>query len=98
MIEDSNIDSDSYKKYLQRNMQLSYPLNGKLQFNMSVSYTIDRLQNPILPTNPAHYTIGVGLSFKLGNNIVVGPQMNYRYNIIQKIWELMSGIKCTILF
>lgn len=51
---------------------------------MSVSYTIDRLQNPILPTNPAYYTIGVGLSFKLGNNIVVGPQMNYRYNTIQK--------------
>lgn len=95
---DSNIDSDSYTKYLQRNTQLSYPLNGKLQFNMSGSYTIDRLQNPILPTNSAPYTIGVGLSFKLKNNIVVGPQMSYQYNIIQKRWELMGGIKCTILF
>ena len=46
--EDSNIDSDSYTRYLQRNTQLSYPLNGKLQFNMSGNSTIYRLQNPIL--------------------------------------------------
>ena len=94
----SNIDSDSYLKYLQRNTQLTYPLNGKLQFNMSGSYTIDRTQNPILPINPTSYTIGVELSFKLKNNIEIGPQVNYQYNIIQKRWEWIGGIKCTILF
>lgn len=95
---DSNIDSNSYLKYLQRNTQLTYPLNGKLQFNMSGSYTRDRTQSPILPINPAPYTLVVGLSFKLRNNIEIGPQISYQYNIIQKRWEWIGGIKCTILF
>lgn len=95
---DSNIDSDSYLKYLQRNTQLIYPLNGKLQFNMSGNYTIDRTQNPILPINPAPYTLGVGLSFKLRNNIEIGPQISYQYNMIQKRWEWIGGIKYTIRF
>lgn len=95
---DSYIDVDVPFIYIQRNTNFAFPLNRNLHFNISGSYTIDRIQNQILPINPAPYTLGVGLSFKLRNNIEIGPQISYQYNMIQKRWEWISGIKCTIFF
>lgn len=93
---DSHIDVPFI--YIQRNTDLVFPLNRNLRFNISGSYTIDKSHNPILPINPIPYSMGAGFSYNIGKKIVIGSQVNYRFNIIQKRWEWFWNLKISIIF
>ena len=95
---DGRIDVDNPLIYLQRNTKLTFPLDRKLHFNISVSYALDKSHSPILPINPTPYSWGAGFSYDIGKDIAIGSQANYQYNIIQKKWEWFWVLKISIIF
>lgn len=94
---DSHIDVDNPLIDLQRNTNLTFPLDRKLHFHISGSYTLDNSHSSILPVNSTPYSIGAGLSFDIGKNVVICPQVNYQFDIIQKRWEWFWGINLKVL-
>lgn len=93
-----DVDNPFIYIFIQRNTNLSFPLNKKIDLNISDNYTLDKSHSPILPINPTPYSIGVGFSYSIKKNMGIGSHANYQYNIIQKKWEWFWVFKFTILF
>lgn len=94
----SQIDTDNPYINLQRNTNISTPLNNKLRFNIYGTYALDKKRSAILPASSIPYTMGAGFSYNISKKAVIESQTNYQYNIIQKKWEWFWGVKFIIKF
>lgn len=98
LVLNSQIDTDNPYINLQRNTDISTPLNNKLRFNIYGSYALDKKRSAILPASSIPYTVGAGFSYNINKNAVIKSQTNYQYNIIKKKWEWFVGGKFGIKF
>lgn len=80
----SQTNIENYRINIQRNTNISIPLNNKLHFNMYGNYTLDKRRTVVLPATSVPYTIGSGFSYNISKNMIIESQTNYQYNIIQK--------------
>lgn len=83
---------------VRQSTNIALPLNRKSKFNLYGEYTQYRRNSGLIHPTAVPYSVGGGISYSIGKNMVIGTQANYQYNIIHNSWEWFCGLKFTINF
>lgn len=83
---------------VERNTNISIPIDKKLHFNIYGNYTLDKKRSVVLPATSIPYEVGAGLSYNISKHLTIKSQTNYQYNLIHRKWEWFFGAGITFTF